>query len=333
MDGSVSSKYRPGMSWLNYHHLLYFWTVAREGGLAPASKVLLLAPPTLSGQIRALEESLGEQLFSRQGRRLALTDVGQVAYRYADEIFSLGQELADAIKGRAPGRLAPLNVGIVDVVPKLIVRRLLEPALHLADPVRLVCHEDTYERLLTRLANHELDLVLADAPIPAGSTVRAYNHLLGECGVTIFGADGLASLRRGFPGSLDGAPFLLPLEGTLLRRSLDQWFAAVGVRPRVVAEFEDSALLKVFGHDGVGVFAGPSAVEREIRKQYGVQVLGRVAEVRERFYAISAERRLKHPAVIAISDSARLELFKGEKGEGGVISSSVVGRAARTSRR
>ena len=298
------------MEWLNYHHLLYFWTVAREGGLAPASKVLRLAPPTLSGQIRALEASLGEQLFTREGRRLVLTDVGQIVVRYADEIFNLGNELQRAVEGRASGRVAPLNVGIVDVVPKLVVRRLLDPALHLPDPVRLVCHEDTHERLLARLAAHEIDVVVSDAPVPSGATVKAYNHLLGECGVTFFGHERHAKLRRGFPGSLDDAPILLPIEGTLLRRALDHWLSSLGIHPRVVAEFEDSALLKVFGHDGVGVFAGPTAVEREIEGQYGVQILGRVEDVRERFYAISAERRLKHPAVVAISEVARHELFR-----------------------
>jgi LysR family transcriptional regulator, transcriptional activator of nhaA len=301
------------MEWLNYHHLHYFWVVAREGGLAPASKLLRLARPTLSAQIKSLEESLGAQLFERTGRRLVLTEVGQIAYRFADEIFTLGRDLSDAIKGRAPGKLPPLAVGISDVVPKLIVRRLLDPALDLPHPVRLVCHEDTYERLLARLAAHELDIVIADAPIPAGSTVRAYSHLLGECGVTFFGTDKHVARRRRFPRSLDGAPLLLPLEGTLLRRSLDHWFSSVGVRPVIVAEFEDSALLKVFGADGAGIFAAPTAVEREVKTQYDVHVLGRVEEVRERFYAISPERRLKRPAVIAISENARLDLFKGDR--------------------
>lgn len=314
MDCAALSNHGSGMEWINYHHLLYFWTVAREGGLTPASRVLRLAPPTLSGQIRALEESLGEKLFLRQGRGLVLTDVGHLVLRYADEIFTLGRELSAAVKGRAPGRLPPLKVGIVDVMAKLVVRRLLEPALHLSEPVRLVCHEDTYERLLGRLAAHELDLVLADAPLPPGSAVKVYNHLLGECSVTFFGAEKHASLRRGFPRSLEDAPILLPVESTHLRRSLDHWFSSLGVRPRIVAEFEDSALLKVFGHDGVGVFAGPSAVEREIKEQYGVQVLGRTDDVRERFYAISAERRLKHPAVVAISEAAKHEVFKSGSG-------------------
>jgi LysR family transcriptional activator of nhaA len=298
------------LEWLNYHHLLYFWLVAREGGLAPASKRLRLARATLSAQIRSLEDNLGVALFERTGRRLVLTEMGQVVYRYAEEIFTLGRELQDTLKGRPPGRPVRLNVGVADVVPKLVVRRLLEPAMHLPEPVRIVCREDASEHLLGKLAGHELDIVIADAPIPAGSTVRAYNHLLGECGVTFFGSAEHAARKRHFPRSLEGAPMLLPVEGTLVRRSLEQWFDAVGVRPVVVAEFEDSALLKVFGADGAGIFMAPSVVEREVREQYGVQVIGRVEELRERFYAISAERRVQHPAVQAICERARLDLFK-----------------------
>lgn len=298
------------MEWVNYHHLLYFWVVAREGSLGAASKVLRLARPTLSGQIHALEQSLGERLFERVGRRLVLTDVGQVAFRYADEIFTLGREMLDAIKGRAAGKPPRLNVGIVDVVPKLVVRRLLEPALRMPEPVRLICHEASHEQLMARLALHEIDVVIADAPLPPGSPIRAYNHLLGECGVTFFGTAKFAPLRRRFPKSLEGAPMLLPIEGTTLRRALDQWFDTIGVRPRIVGEFEDSALLKVFGGDGFGVFATPSAVEREVRLQYGVRAIGSVETLRERFYAISAERKLKHPAVLAISEAAKLEVFR-----------------------
>lgn len=298
------------LEWLNYHHLLYFWLVAREGGLVAASRRLRLARATLSGQIKSLEENLGVALFERTGRRLVLTETGQVVYRYAEEIFTLGRELQDTLQGRAPGRPARLNVGIADVVPKLVVRRLLEPAMHLPEPVRIVCREDASEHLLGKLAGHELDIVITDAPIPAGSTVRAYNHLLGECGVTFFGHAEHAARKRHFPRSLEGAPMLLPVEGTLVRRSLEQWFDAVGVRPVVVAEFQDSALLKVFGAEGAGIFSAPSVVEREVRAQYGVQVIGRVPKLRERFYAISAERRVQHPAVLAICERARLDVFK-----------------------
>lgn len=298
------------MEWLNYHHLLYFWVTAREGGLGPASKVLRLARPTLSGQIHALEERLGEKLFERSGRRLVLTDVGRVVYRYADEIFTLGRELLDTVAGRATGGQARLDVGIVDVVTKLVVRRLLEPALRMPEPVRLVCHEDSHERLLSQLATHEVDLVISDAPVPPGSGVRAFNHLLGECGVTFFAHHRLSLLRRGFPASLNDQPMLVPTEGTPLRRALDAWLDRQQVRPRIVGEFEDSALLKVFGADGVGVFVAPTAVERQVRTQYRVEVIGHADEIRERFYVITAERRIRNPAVLAITDAARENVFR-----------------------
>jgi LysR family transcriptional regulator, transcriptional activator of nhaA len=298
------------VDWINYHHLLYFFIVAREGGLVQAGKVLRLSHPTLSAQIHTLEDQLGEKLFLKVGRKLELTEMGRVVYRYAEEIFSLGREMVDTVKGRGGGKQLRLDVGIVDVVPKLVVRRLLQPALDLAEPVRLVCVEAPYEKLLADLALHALDIVIADAPVPAGSNIRAYNHLLGETGVSFFAVRSLASqLRRKFPASLDGAPMLLPLEQLPLRRALDQWFERNEVKPKVVAEFEDSALLKAFGADGVGVFAGPSVVEAEVMAQYGVETIGRSDEVKERFYAISAERRLKHPAVVAISDAARHDLF------------------------
>lgn len=299
------------MEWLNYHHLLYFWVVAREGGLVPAGKVLRLSHPTLSAQVHALEDHLGEKLFTKVGRKLALTEMGRVVYRYANEIFSLGREMVDTVKGRATGSPLRLDVGIVDVVPKLVVRRLLQPALGLAEPVRLVCHEDSYEKLLGDLAMHTLDIVISDAPVPAGSTIRAFNHLLGETGVSFFGTKSLVeSYRRGFPKSLDQAPMLLPVEGLTVRRSLDQWLEKNDVKPRIVAEFEDSALMKVFGSDGLGIFAAPTAVEAEVIAQHGVHLLGRSDEVRERFYAISVERRLKNAAVVAISNAARHEMFR-----------------------
>jgi LysR family transcriptional activator of nhaA len=299
------------MEWLNYHHLLYFWVVAREGGLVPAGKVLRLSHPTLSAQVHALEGHLGEKLFTKVGRKLALTEMGRVVYRYANEIFSLGREMVATVKGRATGSPLRLDVGVDDVVPKLVVRRLLQPALGLAEPVRLVCHEDSYEKLLGDLAMHTLDIVISDAPVPAGSTIRAFNHLLGETGVSFFGTKSLVeSYRRGFPKSLDQAPMLLPVEGLTVRRSLDQWLDKNDIRPRIVAEFEDSALMKVFGGDGLGIFAAPTVVEAEVIAQYGVHLLGRSEDVRERFYAISVERRLKNPAVVAISNAARHEVFR-----------------------
>lgn len=294
------------MDRLNYHHLHYFWVVAREGGLVAAGKVLRLSHPTLSAQIHALEDQLGEKLFEKSGRKLALTEMGRVVFQYANEIFSLGREMVDTVRGHHGGQSPRLRVGIADVVPKLLVKRLLEPALSLPEPVRLVCYENSYERLLGDLVVHALDIVIADAPVPPGSPVRVYDHLLGETGVSFFGTAALVKRHRSdFPRSLDGAPMLLPLESSPLRRSLDRWFERSGITPRIAGEFEDSALLKVFGSEGLGVFAAPTAVEREVSEQYGVSVLGRSDQVRERFYAVTLERRLVHPAVVALSQAAR----------------------------
>jgi LysR family transcriptional activator of nhaA len=263
----------------------------------------------VSAQIRQLEHVLEERLFRREGRRLALTDVGRTVYRYADEIFGLGRELLDVVKDRPTGRPLRFSVGIADQVPKLIAHQLLAPALALDVPVLMVCHEGKTTHLLGELATHALDVVITDAPLGPDTSVRAFNHLLGESGVTIYGTAARArGFRRRFPRSLAGAPLLLPAEGTTLRRTLDQWFSSHDVRPTVVAEFEDSALLKVFGQHGLGLFPGPSALEKQICRQYGVVVAGRLEDVRERFYAISVERRLKHPAVVAISEAARATL-------------------------
>ena len=298
------------MEWLNYHHLLYFWVVAREGGLVPAGKVLRLSHPTLSAQIHRLEDQLGEKLFARVGRKLALTDMGRVVYRYAEEIFGLGREMMDTVKGRSTGQPLRLNVGIVDILPKLVVRRLLQPALTLPEPVRMVCYEAPFDKLLADLSMHTLDIVIADSPVPAGFSVRAFNHPLGDTGVTFFARANVAKgFKRNFPRALDGAAMLLPLESSTLRRALNQWFLRHDIKPRVVAEFEDSALLKVFGANGLGVFAGPTVVEDEIRAQYAVEVLGHAPEVREHFFAISVERKLKNPAVVAICEAARNDLF------------------------
>jgi LysR family transcriptional activator of nhaA len=298
------------MEWLNYHHLLYFWTVVHEGSVARAAEQLRLAQPTVSGQIRVLEEALGEKLFTRSGRALVPTEVGRTVYRYADEIFSLGRELMDTLRDRPTGRPVRLVVGVADAVSKLIAYRLLEPALALDEPVHVVCREDKPERLLADLAVHGVDLVLSDSPVPPTVRVRAFGHLLGECGTTVFAAPKqAAALRRSFPSSLAGAPFLMPADGTALRRALDAWLEAHGVRVSVVGEFDDSALMKTFGQAGIGAFAAPSVIEREVQAQYGVRVVGRLEAVRERFYAISVERRIKHPAVAAISEQARTRLF------------------------
>lgn len=298
------------MNWLNYHHLLYFWTTAREGSIARAAERLHITQPTLSKQLGQLETAVGQKLFQRVGRSRELTEMGRTVFRYAEEIFSLGEELQDVIRGRPVGQGSRLMVGVPDVMPKLIAYRLLEPVFRLAEPVELFCYESNFEGLLSDLAAHRFDVVLSDAPIGARVRVKAYNHLLGECGVTIFATADLARSRReNFPRSLDGAPFLLPTEDTQLRRSLDQWFERQQVRPRVRGHFYDSALMKEVGHAGVGLFPAPTAIEAEVQQQHQVEVVGRIDAVRERFYAITIERRIKHPAVLAISESARRDLF------------------------
>jgi LysR family transcriptional activator of nhaA len=298
------------MQWLNYHHLLYFWTVAREGSIVRACAQLHLTQPTISGQLRSLEKALGGKLFARAGRNLVLTDTGRLVFRYADDIFALGRELQDTLAGRPAGRPLRLVVGVADSLPKLIVYRLLEPALRLPEPVQIVCEQGKPEQLLAQLALHTLDVVLADAPVGPAHKIRAFNHLLGESGVSFFATARLAArYRRGFPRSLDGAPFLLPAENTMLRRALDQWFDAQGIRPLIRGEFADPALLKVFGQSGTGVFAVRTAVAAETQRQHRVRLLGRVETIRERFFAISLERKLKHPAVVAITETARAKLF------------------------
>jgi len=305
------------MEWLNYHHLLYFWTVAREGSVTRASKQLRLAQPTVSAQLRTLEDALGERLFVRSGRRLELTETGRMAFRYADEIFSLGREFLDAVKDRPTGRPMRFSVGVADVLGKIIAYRLLRPALSLAQGVHLTCREDRPERLLAELATHSLDLVLGDAPTPAGSSVRAFNHLLGESEVSVFAPPRMAAkYRRRFPASLTGAPFLLPTEQASLRRALAQWFDAQEIRPDVVAEFDDAALLQTFGAEGHGLFVAPSVIEAEVARRYDVRAIGRLGGLRERYYAISVERRLKHPAVVAICGQARSELLGSSRTPG-----------------
>ena len=298
------------MEWLNYHHLLYFWTVAKEGSIARACEKLNLAQPTISGQLKQLEDTLGERLFAKKGRGLVMTEVGQVVYRYADEIFGLGRELQDVLKGQPQGRPLRLLVGISDLMPKLIASRILQPALTMALPVQLVCDEDTPERLLAQLADHRLDVVLSDAPIPPMLRVKAFNHLLGSCGLTVVAAHELAErYRKNFPACLNGAPFLLPMEGASLRRSLEQWFDSVGVRPRIVGEFKDSAMIKTFCQAGAGLFAVPNVIVKEVRKHYHLNAVGPIDSIVERTYAISIERKLKHPAVVAILEAARANLF------------------------
>lgn len=298
------------MRGINYNHLYYFWIVAKEGSIARASEVLHLTPQTISEQLHVLEDSLKTKLFSKAGRRLVLTETGRLTLNYADEMFRLGAEMTDVLKGRTGGRLLPLSVGVVDVVPKMIAYRLLEPALHLSEPVRIICREGKLGDLLTELAMHRLDMVLADTPLAAGTHVRAFNHFLGECGITFFSARELApGFQLHFPQSLSSAALLLPASGTALHGALMQWLNHYDLRPRIAGEFEDSALMSAFGQAGAGVFIAPSVIEQEIVRQYEVAAIGRTDEVRERFYSISTERKLRHPALIAVSEAARHGLF------------------------
>ena len=298
------------MDWLNYHHLLYFWTVAREGGVSKAAARLRLSQPTISAQIRLLEDALGSRLFERHGRTLVMTDLGRTVYRYADEIFGIGRELMETLRGQAPGRPLQLMVGVANAVPKLIAYRLLRPAVEGAAPLRIVCREDNAERLITEVATHALDVVIADSPAPPHVRVKVFNHLLGESDITFFAPARLATrLRRNFPVALSGARMLLPTQNAALRRALDGWFEHENLHPAVEGEFEDSALMKVFGQSTGAVFPAPSVITDDVCRLYGVKVVGTTSAVRERYYAISAERRLKHPGVLAITTAARDGLF------------------------
>lgn len=297
------------MAWLNYHHLLYFWTVARTGTIANASRELHLSQPTISTQLKTLEDALGQKLFQRAGRRLVLTDVGRTTYRYADEIFRLGRELQESITRGPMSRQVRFSVGVADVVPKLVAERLLQPAYTAVPDLQLEVHEGGLNPLLARLALHELDVVLSDQPAPNDVKVRAFSHKLGESGLSFFAKGAMATaLKKNFPQTLDQAPMLLPQTGSSSRLALDQWFEKKGVRPRIVGEFDDSALMKVFGASGRGVFAAPTTIEAEVVRQFEVQPIGRTEEITQAYYAISVERRLRHPAVVAVAESARKEL-------------------------
>lgn len=296
--------------WLNYHHLHYFWVVAREGSIVRACRLLHLSQPTISSQLQQLERNLGGKLFERKGRGLQLTELGRTIQRYADEIFTLGNELVEVARGRPTGNPHRLAVGVSDTLAKLMVYRLLLPAIKLPEPVKLVCHEGHLEDLLKGLVAFELDVILSDAPLSARLPVKAFSHLLGECGMTIFGTSKLQrAYQKTFPQSLGGAPLLLPGRHSLPRRALDQWLDDHEIHPMIAGEFQDTALMKVFGQEGIGMFPGPSAIEQEVCRQYSVKVVGRLEQVRERYYAISVERRLKQPAVVAISSAARTQLF------------------------
>jgi LysR family transcriptional regulator, transcriptional activator of nhaA len=295
----------------NYNHLLYFWTVVREGGIARAAEALHITPQTISGQIKLLEEQLQGTLFEKQGRRLVPTDLGKVAFQYAEDIFSRGLELASVLRGALPLGRRSVTIGISDAVPKLISWRVLTPLTEGEQPFRIICHEGPFESLLADLAAHRLDLVLSSSAVPSDAGIKAFSHLLGESDLTFFAAASLAkSLTGRFPRSLDHAPFLLPTDRSANRRVLDTWFEKHGVTPAIVGEFDDTALIKTFAQAGSGVFVAPSAIEEQIRDQYDLVALGRTDEMRAKFYAISTERRIKHPAVAVITEQARSDLFR-----------------------
>lgn len=295
---------------LNFNHLRYFWMVAREGSVVAAADELLVSQPTISLQIKQLEQALKVRLFDRAGRRLVLTEAGKLVYSYANEIFQKGQELVNALHDRPQGRAIRLSVGILDVIPKTVVYKLLEPALNLPGGVSIVCREDKSDRLVTDLAARRYDVVLSDSPIGTALQVRGFNHMLGECGVSLFSeAKSAKRLRAGFPKSLNGSPVLLPTQNTAMRRSLAAWFEHNHLHPVVAGEFDDTATMASFGRAGLGIFPAPSVVEKEVQREHGVRLIGRAKNVQERYYAITLEPKVQHPAVVAICESARKELF------------------------
>jgi LysR family transcriptional activator of nhaA len=298
---------------VNYKHLRYFWVVAREGGIARASERLHLTPQTISGQVSLLEEYFGVSLFTRVGRNLELSETGRLVLSYADEIFSLGGELEEVIR-QLPAELPRLfRVGVDNVLPKSIAHRILQPALQMSDPVRMICREANLDTLLAELAVHRLDLVLADRPIPPTVSTRGFSHKLGECGISFLATEELSKQLEGdFPRCLDGAPLLLPSSSNQLRSDIDQWLDKQRIRPRLIAEFDDSALMKAFGKEGAGIFLASAAIEAEVKLQYQAIAIGRVDEVKEHYYAISIERRVTHPIVSALLEAARESLFASE---------------------
>lgn len=298
---------------INYKHLRYFWEVAKEGGVVRASERLHVTPQTISGQLSLLADYLGLDLFTRVGRNLELTEDGRLVLSYADEIFSLGGELEEVINQLPGGRPQLFRVGVVDMVPRSIAHRILEPALHMSEPVRMICREASLDTLLAELTVHRLDLVLADRPIPPTVSTRGFSHKLGECAVSFFATNNLAnSLKGDFPSCLDGAPLLLPSSGNQLRAGIDRWMDKYRIRPHMIAEFDDSALMKAFGQEGAGIFIAPAVIKAEVERQFRVISIGQVDEVQERFYAISIERRVLHPVVFEVVKAARRLLLEAK---------------------
>lgn len=298
------------MEWLNYHHLRYFWSVAREGSMRLAAEKLGVSQPSISAQIHQLESALGAELFRKSGRSLVLTDMGRMVYNYAEEIFALGRDMLGAVQHRTQVRLAPFRVGLTDTVPKMAAAELLRPAFSLENPVKLICYEDDIEDLLPMLAAHKLDIIIADEPAPSSAKFKTFNHVLGSSGVALCApAKVAARLRRNFPASLDGAPALLPVEYSPLRRILEPWFDSHGVRPEVIAEFDDPALMQVFALEAQGFFPLHHVAAEEAVKRYGFARIADLDGVSSEFFAITAERKLKHPATVVVTQNARERLL------------------------
>lgn len=298
------------MEWLNFHHLRYFWTVARKGGVRKAADELHVSQPSISAQLRLLEDSLGEKLFKRSGRSLVLTEMGNLVLTYADEIFSAGRELMNAVKQRPGGRLLRLNVGMTDSISKLMGFEFLKPAIRFSEPVHVVCRMAAIEVLVNQLQAHRLDIVLADEPASSSLKAKTFNHRLGRSGVTFCAVPAIAKkLRRNFPQSLNGATALLPTENMGMRAVLETWFDTKGIHPRLLGEYEDSALMVFCATAGRGFTVVPTVVAREVLKHWGLRVIANVDECGTEFYAITAERRVKNPAAMAITEHAYSSLF------------------------
>ena len=298
----------------NYNHLLYFWTTVREGGVVRAADALHVTPQTISGQIKLLEQEFDGALLQKKGRKVVPTDLGHTVFEYADELFALGQDLVRAVEGAAPRDRRSVTIGVSDVVPNLVTWRVIAPLMQGPSPFRVICHTGTLDSLVADLAARKLYLVLSSSALPTDTGLRAFSHLLGESSVTFFAAPPLARrLKKGFPRSLDHAPFLLPTGRSSNRRVLDTWFMQQGITPRIIGEFDDTALAKSFVQGGVGVFAAPSAIAREIVRQYRVGIVGQSDTLKARFYVVSMERRIRHPAVIAVTERARASLFGDRK--------------------
>lgn len=304
--------WKNNMNALNFKHLRYFWMVAKTGSIARAADQLHLTPQSISGQLSEFEEKLGVDLFRRTGRNRELTDTGRRILSYAEEIFAVGDELLGALRDQKTKKTLSFRVGIADSLSKSIAYRLVEPALKLSEPVHLVCREGRMASLLAELAIHRLDMIMADRPMPANLNVRGYSHLLGESGLTVFGTQAQVNKRPGvFPSMLDNAPFLLPGEDAAIRPKLIQWFESMNLRPNIIGEFDDSALMKAFGQAGAGLFVAPTAIVDHVCEQYKVAVIGHIDPVVEQIYAITTERRLSHPAIVEISRMAREGVFGG----------------------